>query len=38
MRGKLITLEGMDGAGKSTHIPTIVAALEARGMEVVSTR
>lgn len=38
MRGKLITLEGMDGAGKSTHIPTIVAALEARGVEVVSTR
>lgn len=38
MRGKLITLEGMDGAGKSTHIPTIVTALEARGVEVVSTR
>lgn len=38
MRGKFITLEGMDGAGKSTHIPEIVAALEARGIEVVSTR
>lgn len=38
MRGKFITLEGMDGAGKSTHIPTIVGALEARGIEVVSTR
>jgi dTMP kinase len=38
MRGKFITLEGMDGAGKSTHIPSIVAALEARGVEVVSTR
>jgi dTMP kinase len=38
MRGKLITLEGMDGAGKSTHIPAIVAALETRGVEVVSTR
>lgn len=37
-RGKFITLEGMDGAGKSTHIPTIIAALELRGMEVVSTR
>lgn len=36
--GKFITLEGMDGAGKSTHIPTIVAMLEARGVEVVSTR
>jgi len=38
MRGKFITLEGMDGAGKSTHIPNIVSALEARGFEVVSTR
>ena len=38
MRGKFITLEGMDGAGKSTHIPTIVAALQARGLEVLSTR
>jgi dTMP kinase len=28
----------MDGAGKSTHIPTIIAALQARGNEVVSTR
>jgi dTMP kinase len=38
MRGKFITLEGMDGAGKSTHIPKIIALLEARGLEVVSTR
>ena len=37
-KGKFITLEGMDGAGKSTHIPTIVALLQARGLEVVSTR
>lgn len=36
--GKFITLEGMDGAGKSTHIPTIIKLLEARGVEVVSTR
>lgn len=35
---KFITLEGMDGAGKSTHIPTIIAALKARDNEVVSTR
>jgi dTMP kinase len=35
---KFITLEGMDGAGKSTHIPTIIAALQALGHEVVSTR
>lgn len=38
MRGKFITLEGMDGAGKSTHIPFIVSRLESRGIEVVSTR
>lgn len=38
MRGKFITLEGMDGAGKSTHIPTIIAALQAKGFEVLSTR
>ena len=38
MRGKFITLEGMDGAGKSTHIPTITALIEARGVEVVVTR
>ena len=38
MTGKFITLEGMDGAGKSTHIPNIIKALEAHGHEVVSTR
>jgi len=37
-KGKFITLEGMDGAGKSTHIPTIVAMLAEKGFEVVSTR
>ena len=37
-RGKFITLEGMDGAGKSTHIPNIIAAIKTRGVEVVSTR
>lgn len=36
--GKLISLEGMDGAGKSTHIPSIIQLLKARGVEVVSTR
>jgi len=36
--GKFITLEGMDGAGKSTHIPIIINTLEAKGIEVVSTR
>jgi dTMP kinase len=38
IKPKFITLEGMDGAGKSTHIAGIIAALQARGHEVVSTR
>ncbi len=38
MTAKFITLEGMDGAGKSTHITDIIKALSARGVEVVSTR
>lgn len=38
MRGKFITLEGVDGAGKSTHIPYILSLLESRGLEVISTR
>lgn len=38
MAGLFITLEGMDGAGKSTHIPTILAQLAVQGREVVSTR
>jgi dTMP kinase len=38
MAGLFITLEGMDGAGKSTHIPTILQLLASRGREVVSTR
>ena len=37
-KGKFITLEGMDGAGKSTHISTIIALLEKKQVEVVSTR
>jgi len=37
-RGKFITLEGMDGAGKSTHISDIIAQIEASGHYVVSTR
>ena len=36
--GKFITFEGIDGAGKSTHIATVVDWLSARGLEVVSTR
>lgn len=38
IKPKFITLEGMDGAGKSTHIASIIAALQARGLDVVSTR
>ena len=38
MTGTFITLEGMDGAGKSTHIASIISALQSRGREVVSTR
>jgi dTMP kinase len=38
MAGLFITLEGMDGAGKSTHIPTILNLLAASGREVVATR
>jgi len=36
--GKFITLEGVDGAGKSTHIPWIAERLRAGGREVVLTR
>ena len=37
-RGRFITLEGVDGAGKSSHIPWIADRLRARGHEVVETR
>lgn len=37
-RGKFITLEGMDGAGKSTHLAWIPAFLAARGVQVTLTR
>jgi len=36
--GRFITLEGMDGAGKSTHLAAIAEALRARGHEVLMTR
>ncbi len=38
MRGKLITLEGLDGAGKSTHLPWLAEMLEVRGIAVLVTR
>lgn len=37
-RGKFITLEGLDGAGKSTHVGAVADLLRARGKDVVATR
>ncbi len=37
-RGKFITLEGVDGAGKSTHLDYIADRIRARGVELVVTR
>lgn len=38
MRGCLITLEGGEGAGKSTALKTLAAHLRARGIDLVETR
>ena len=37
-RGKFITLEGVDGAGKSTHLKFIADALAEGGRRVIQTR
>lgn len=37
-RGRFITLEGVEGAGKSTHVETIRAVLTAAGHETIITR
>ena len=36
--GQFITLEGIDGAGKSTHLPWLAGRLESSGRPVVATR
>jgi dTMP kinase len=38
IRGKFITFEGIDGAGKSTHIGFVADFLASRGKTVVSSR
>lgn len=38
MSGLFLSFEGIDGAGKSTHIEALAAALRARGRTVVLTR
>ena len=38
MKGLFISFEGIDGAGKSTHIAALAAALRAQGRTVVLTR
>jgi dTMP kinase len=37
-KGRFITFEGIDGAGKSTHIESVAERLRAGGAEVVCTR
>lgn len=37
-RGKFITLEGVDGAGKSTHLDWLIQQLQNRGLSVIQTR
>ncbi|ARP82081.1 dTMP kinase [Bordetella genomosp. 8] len=38
IRGKFITLEGVDGAGKSTHTEWLADTLRGHGLSVVTTR
>lgn len=36
--GRFLTVEGIDGAGKSSHLTALAEAIRARGVEVVVTR
>ena len=38
MSGYFITLEGGEGAGKSTQVKCLAAALAAKGIDVITTR
>ncbi len=38
LTGRFITFEGIDGAGKSTHIEFVAGLLRARGITLVTTR
>jgi dTMP kinase len=38
VRGRLVTVEGLDGAGKTTLVAGLVPALRARGLEVQALR
>ncbi len=38
MHGKFITVEGIDGAGKSTHLSCLAEFVKAKGIKIVVTR
>jgi len=38
MRGRLVTLEGVEGVGKSSQLPVVKNFLTERGVQVLQTR